>query len=124
MENGIYKCYICELFSIVLTHLNKSDTEKAIKILGQLDILVNCAGISPDTKPIVEIESADWQRVIDINLTGDFIEINYAFKGVTKTAAIDATTKGYNIRVELVNHMISVSSCLFRIGRIKICYWV
>ncbi|WP_089087837.1 SDR family NAD(P)-dependent oxidoreductase [Secundilactobacillus pentosiphilus] len=81
----------------------QSIIKKAIKILGQLDILVNYAGISPDTRPIDEIQLADWQRVIDINLIGNFLEIKYAFKGVAKAAAIDATTKGYNIQVKSVH---------------------
>ncbi len=38
---------------------------------GALDILVNNAGIIP-RKPLLETTDADWQRVIDINLTACF----------------------------------------------------
>jgi len=38
---------------------------------GRIDILVNCAGIT-NHKPIDELSTADWQEVIDINLTGAF----------------------------------------------------
>ncbi len=38
---------------------------------GRIDILVNAAGIT-HRKPSLEVEPADWQRVIDINLSGTF----------------------------------------------------
>ncbi len=36
---------------------------------GRLDIAVNAAGIA-NANPALEMESEQWQRVIDINLTG------------------------------------------------------
>ena len=39
---------------------------------GRLDILVNNAGIGGPTGPIEEIDPAEWQRTIDVNLTGMF----------------------------------------------------
>lgn len=44
----------------------------ATKTFGTLDILVNNAGIQ-FRKPMVELDTADWRRVIDINLTAAFI---------------------------------------------------
>lgn len=38
----------------------------------EVDILVNNAGIQ-FRKPMLELETADWQRVIDINLTASFV---------------------------------------------------
>ena len=38
----------------------------------EVDILVNNAGIQ-FRKPMLELETADWQRVIDINLTAPFV---------------------------------------------------
>ena len=40
-------------------------------LLGGVDVLVANAGISI-RKPFLEIEEADWQRVLDVNLTGVF----------------------------------------------------
>ena len=40
-------------------------------LLGGIDVLIANAGISI-RKPFLEIESADWQRVLDVNLTGVF----------------------------------------------------
>jgi glucose 1-dehydrogenase len=44
----------------------------AIERFGTVHILVNNAGIQKDS-PVVSMSLADWQRVIDINLTGQFL---------------------------------------------------
>jgi NAD(P)-dependent dehydrogenase (short-subunit alcohol dehydrogenase family) len=44
----------------------------AEKELGGIDILVNNAGVNI-RKPTIEMPLADWEQVIDINLTGPFI---------------------------------------------------
>ena len=41
------------------------------ELLGGIDVLVANAGISV-RKPFLEIEDADWRRVLDVNLTGVF----------------------------------------------------
>ena len=38
--------------------------------LGQLDILINCAGIAGPTMPSWEYPVEDWKRVIDVDLNG------------------------------------------------------
>mgnify|MGYP001226919692 FL=1 len=43
-----------------------------IETWGSLDILVNNAGLQKDA-PLVEMSLADWQLVIDVNLTGQFL---------------------------------------------------
>ena len=40
--------------------------------LGHLDILVTSAGLGQTVTPFVELDDAEWQRVIDITLTGVF----------------------------------------------------
>jgi meso-butanediol dehydrogenase/(S,S)-butanediol dehydrogenase/diacetyl reductase len=45
--------------------------EEADAVLGGVDVLIANAGISI-RKPFLEIEAADWQRVLDVNLTGVF----------------------------------------------------
>ena len=42
------------------------------ELLGGVDVLVANAGISI-RKPFLEIAAADWQRVLDVNLTGSSI---------------------------------------------------
>jgi 2-dehydro-3-deoxy-L-rhamnonate dehydrogenase (NAD+) len=43
------------------------------KQFGHVDILVCSAGISGYNKPAIEYEVSEWQRVLDINLTGVFM---------------------------------------------------
>src|SRR5688572_21744789 len=44
----------------------------AVQQLGGLDVLVNNAGIGGPTKPLHELEPAEWDAVIRVNLTGTF----------------------------------------------------
>ncbi len=39
---------------------------------GRLDILVNCAEVEPQ-KPVLAMDDWDWQRTLDVNLTGAFL---------------------------------------------------
>ncbi len=44
----------------------------AVDALGRIDVLVNCAGIFPNT-PVVEMATAEWDRVYGVNLRGPFL---------------------------------------------------
>jgi len=44
----------------------------AAQRLGGLDVLVNNAGIGGPTRPVHELEPADWDAVVSVNLTGTF----------------------------------------------------
>jgi len=39
---------------------------------GQIDILVNCAEVEPE-KTVLEMDDWDWQRTLDVNLSGPFL---------------------------------------------------
>ncbi len=49
----------------------KKATEEALKVLGGIDVLINNAGIS-QIKLLTEITDADWQRMINTNLSSAF----------------------------------------------------
>ncbi len=40
--------------------------------LGTIDILVNCAEVEP-VHPLLDMDEWDWQRTLDVNLTGAFL---------------------------------------------------
>ena len=47
----------------------RSAADEAIAALGQVDVLINNAGISQPLK-LMEIAPENWQRVVDVNMTG------------------------------------------------------
>ena len=47
--------------------------EKVISAFDRVDILVNNAGIAGRTLPLTDLEEADWDAVIGVNLTGVFL---------------------------------------------------
>lgn len=57
--------------------------DKAVKAFGRLDGLVSNAGIMK-RKPIGRLSLADWQRVIDVNLTAAFLFARAAEKPLRK----------------------------------------
>ncbi|MFT5883768.1 MAG: 3-oxoacyl-[acyl-carrier protein] reductase [Arcticibacterium sp.] len=65
--------YECQFEKVDVTDVASitAAVEKTIGHYGQIDILVNNAGILRD-KSFLKMELEDWQKVIDINLTGVF----------------------------------------------------
>ena len=65
-----------QLSTVVLDVSNYDDVkaaiDRAISDFGHLDILVNNAGFSPKKKSWLDCEIAEWQRVLDVNLNGEF----------------------------------------------------
>lgn len=46
--------------------------ERITGVTGRLDVLINCAGVSPHFTRSEYVTDQDWQRVLDINLQGTF----------------------------------------------------
>ncbi len=55
----------------------KNMIAEIIQQFGQLDYLINNAAIS-NNKPLEELSSIEWSRVIEVNLTGTFLCVKYA----------------------------------------------
>src|SRR5690349_7611785 len=55
---------------------NRKDIERmvgeAVQALGGLDVLVNNAGISGPTAPVEEMDPDEWDKVMQVDLTGTF----------------------------------------------------
>jgi 3-oxoacyl-[acyl-carrier protein] reductase len=51
----------------------KDATEKALKDLGRIDVLVNNAGVAGKNVPTVDYPIEEWERVLRINLTSQFL---------------------------------------------------
>lgn len=61
--------------------------EETYKHFSTLDILINNAGIELNS-PFAEMTLADWQRVIDVNLTGHFLCAREAVKEFLKRGVV------------------------------------
>lgn len=46
--------------------------ERVVEAYGRLDVLVNCAGISPTFKRTEQVTDDEWSEVLDVNLDGAF----------------------------------------------------
>lgn len=63
---------------------NRRLVEGAVKAFGGLHIAVNNAGVGSAFQKVTDVEPADWQRVIDINLTGVFYGMKYQIPEMIK----------------------------------------
>lgn len=66
----------------------ESDIKKAYETIistwGRLDIVFANAGINGVWAPLEELSLSDWQRTININLTGTFLTVKYAVPHLKK----------------------------------------
>lgn len=62
------------------------------KAFGTIDILVNNAGLQKDS-PLTEMSLADWQLVINVNLTGQFLCAREAAKEFIKRGVVADRSK-------------------------------
>jgi NAD(P)-dependent dehydrogenase (short-subunit alcohol dehydrogenase family) len=85
------RVHVCDVDEVALAALAKSDPaitgsrcnvsnrasvqkvfDKVVRALGGLDVLVNNAGIAGPTSKVEEMNPEDWDRCLDVCLTGQF----------------------------------------------------
>lgn len=82
--------------------------EQTIEKFGRLDVMVSNAGLQVDS-PFLEMTTKQWQKVIDVNLTGQFICIREAAKQFVKQAPKE--NKGMAINTNLaIGKIVMMSS--------------
>ncbi len=57
---------------------------KAIEVFGNLDILINNAGIMDDFSPVSDVSDEMWEKVMNINVNGPFYTTRSAVKHFLK----------------------------------------
>jgi meso-butanediol dehydrogenase/(S,S)-butanediol dehydrogenase/diacetyl reductase len=55
----------------------QAQVQLAVERFGRLDLMICNAGIS-QIKPLMDLEASDWQRMMDVNLTGTFLMLQAA----------------------------------------------
>ncbi|GAB3043518.1 SDR family NAD(P)-dependent oxidoreductase [Virgibacillus ainsalahensis] len=76
--------------------------KRTIDTFSRIDILYNNAGVNSDEKKIPDVSLEEWQKVMDINLTGVFLGMKYAIplmepgSSIVNTASI-AGIKGQKL---------------------------
>jgi glucose 1-dehydrogenase len=81
--------------------------EKMFETFGTIDILVNNAGLQKDA-PFVEMTLGDWEKVIGINLTGQFLCAREAAREFIRRGIIEgrSTAAGKIIFISSVHEVI------------------
>lgn len=87
---------------------NSADVEAAIELavqsFGRLDIVVNSAGIQTVT-PFLDLTEEEWNRVMEVNLTGTFLFSQRAARRMI-TQAGDSTVRGSIINITSIHQEI------------------
>jgi glucose 1-dehydrogenase len=94
--------------------------EQTIEKFGRLDVMVSNAGLQVDS-PFLEMTTKQWQKVIDVNLTGQFICIREAAKQFVKQSPEENKGKAVNtgLAIGKIVMMSSVHDVIPWAGRVN-----
>ena len=65
----------------------ESLVSRTLAEFGRIDILVNNAGIIGPTAPVFQVKTGEWQRTLDVNLTGAFLCAKHALPSMIERAS-------------------------------------
>ncbi len=114
-SNSIYlKCNVSDSSEV------KSLIEKTINEFGKVDIIVNNAGIGDD-KTILDVSDEDWQRVIDVNLSGVMYGMREAAKKM-KESGINGSIINMSSILGKVGFNGAISYCASKGGVVQLTH--
>ncbi len=61
--------------------------DRAVDVLGEIDILINCAGVVDKAKAIIDTSDEDWDRVFAVNVRAPFRLIRKVAPGMMRKRA-------------------------------------
>ena len=76
--HDIAKNFIPFVGDISKQEVNEAMIEKAVNATGEINVLVNNAGVAGHSEPITETANEDWDRILNINLNGPMYAIRAA----------------------------------------------